>query len=170
MSPNDTMSYNSSSSHNYPLSSGGYSPRQFPKKCSDFTFFFPHPHSFAARNLVVVAYQMQNTMDEQPSNNHIKFLLAPNGLAPCGVRRNDYVTHQKGIHLICERKGQHIGCFILAPIMAIKALNRRICDECQTQLRSFQSQMPQYHLAPTSDQMSIQTLRRSADVHDEPGP
>jgi len=108
-------------------------------------------------------------MDEQPSNNHIKFLLAPNGLAPCGVRRNDYVTHQKGIHLIGERKGQHVRCFVFTAIVAIKTLNRRIRDECQTQFRFFQPQMMQYHLAPPSDQMSVEAGRRSANVHDETG-
>ena len=96
-----------------------------------------HPARFFLAPLMIVAAEMQNTVDQEYRQLFVQRSLPLSGLARCRRHSNHHVTEQ-----VCGKigrfphgKGQHVGRAILAPIPTIEAPHSLIAHEQDAQLR-----------------------------------
>lgn len=107
-----------------------------------------HADRFATGNFVVVAEQVQNSVDEQGLQLFWQRMSAALGLARGGLDGNHHIAQKSRLYCIGKRKGEDVSRFVLPAILAIQAVNLRVRHQREAEFRLWLAEVPQYSLHP----------------------
>lgn len=84
---------------------------------------------------MVVAEQMQDTVDEQRLHFFTKRMATALCLASRSLNRDDDIAKQMWLWLVSEREREDVSRFVFLAILMIQGVDLRVCHQRETEFR-----------------------------------